>query len=176
MNRQTAARRRVKKRKTPGQNSRVKFGTILGIMLLAVFLGYLTARFVVGPVIGYDSDESPAKIAGDVGKDSEKDTEKTGEKSSEAAGTAEGEKKSDSVEESVPDEGFALQFGAFSTRDAAEKLASSLKEQGISAEIVKADDVFKVISPVVDTKEKALDELENLANKEIEDVFVTSFQ
>lgn len=176
MNRQTAARRRVKKRKTPGQNSRVKFGTILGIMLLAVFLGYLTARFVVGPVIGYDADESPAKITGEAGKDSEKDAEKTGEKSSEAAGTAEGGEKSDSGGKSVPADGFALQFGAFSTREAAEKLASSLKAQGISAEIVEADDVFKVISPVVDTKEKALDELEGLSDKEIEDVFITSFQ
>ena len=158
MNRQMAARRRVKKRKTAGQNSRMKFGVFLGIMVLAVIFGYLTARFIVGPMIGYDADESPARIAGE-----------------EKAGT---EQAVDPDEEdgSVPTEGFALQFGAFSTREAAEKLAASLNSQGISAEIVKADDVFKVISPVVDTKEKALNELESLSGKEVEDVFVASFE
>ncbi len=158
MNRQMAARRRVKKRKTAGQNSRMKFGVFLGIMVLAVLFGYLTARFIVGPMIGYDADESPARIAGE---------EKAG-----AEQAADPEKEDDAV----PTEGFALQFGAFSTREAAEKMAASLNSQGISAEIVKADDVFKVISPVVDTKEKALNELESLSGKEVEDVFVASFE
>lgn len=158
MNRQMAARRRVKKRKTAGQNSRMKFGVFLGIMVLAVLFGYLTARFIVGPMIGYDADESPARIAGE---------EKAG-----AEQAADPEKEDDAV----PTEGFALQFGAFSTREAAEKMAASLNSQGISAEIVKADDVFKVISPVVDTKEKALNELESLSGKEVEDVFIASFE
>ena len=174
MNRQMAARRRVKKRKTAGQNSRMKVGVFLGIMVLAVLCGYLSARFIVGPMIGYDADESPARIAGDSGKDSDKESDKASEKAEAERGT---EQAVDPDEEdgSVPTEGFALQFGAFSTREAAEKLAASLNSQGISAEIVKADDVFKVISPVVDTKEKALNELESLSDKEIEDVFVASF-
>ena len=175
MNRQMAARRRVKKRKTAGQNSRMKFGVFLGIMVLAVLCGYLSARFIVGPMIGYDADESPARIAGDSGKDSDKESDKASEKAEAEKAGAEQAADSDEEDDSVPTEGFALQFGAFSTREAAEKLAASLNSQGISAEIVKADDVFKVISPVVDTKEKALNELESLSDKEIEDVFVASF-
>ena len=76
----------------------------------------------------------------------------------------------------MPESCFALQFGAFSTREAAEKMAASLSQQGITTEIIKADDVFKVISPVMDTKEKALDALEKLEEKEVEDVFVASFE
>ena len=174
MNRQMAARRRVKKRKTAGQNSRMKFGVFLGIMVLAVIFGYLTARFIVGPMIGYDADESPARIAGDSGKESDQDAKQESGQDAEKAG-AEQAVDPDEEDGSVPTEGFALQFGAFSTREAAEKLAASLNSQGISAEIVKADDVFKVISPVVDTKEKALNELESLSEKEVEDVFVASF-
>ena len=174
MNRQMAARRRVKKRKTAGQNSRMKFGVFLGIMVLAVIFGYLTARFIVGPMIGYDADESPARIAGDSGKESDQDAKLESGQDAEKAG-AEQAVDSDEEDGSVPTEGFALQFGAFSTREAAEKLAASLNSQGISAEIVKADDVFKVISPVVDTKEKALDGLESLSEKDVEDVFVASF-
>ena len=174
MNRQMAARRRVKKRKTAGQNSRMKFGVFLGIMVLAVIFGYLTARFIVGPMIGYDADESPARIAGDSGKESDQDAKQESGQDAEKAG-AEQAVDPDEEDGSVPTEGFALQFGAFSTREAAEKLAASLNSQGISAEIVKADDVFKVISPVVDTKEKALNELDSLSEKEVEDVFVASF-
>ena len=182
MNRQMAARRRVKKRKTAGQNSRMKFGVFLGIMVLAVIFGYLTARFIVGPMIGYDADESPARIAGDSGKESDQDAKQESDQDAKLESGQDAEKAGaeqavdpDEEDGSVPTEGFALQFGAFSTREAAEKLAASLNSQGISAEIVKADDVFKVISPVVDTKEKALDELESLSEKEVEDVFVASF-
>ena len=28
-------------------------------MIMAVVLGYLTARFVIGPILGYNADESP---------------------------------------------------------------------------------------------------------------------
>ena len=87
MNRQMAARRRVKKRKTAGQNSRMKFGVFLGIMVLAVLCGYLSARFIVGPMIGYDADESPARIAGDSGKDSDKESDKASEKAEAERGT-----------------------------------------------------------------------------------------
>ncbi|MGN1415167.1 MAG: SPOR domain-containing protein [Anaerovoracaceae bacterium] len=147
----------------------------LGIMVLAVFFGYLTARFIVGPMIGFDADESPARIAGDSEKKSDQKAEQESGQDVEKAG-AEQAVDPDEEDGSVPTEGFALQFGAFSTREAAEKLAASLNSQGISAEIVKADDVFKVISPVVDTKEKALNALESLSEKAVEDVFVASFE
>ena len=42
-------RRRVKKRKRPNENSKMKFTVFLVIMIVAVALGYLTARFVIGP-------------------------------------------------------------------------------------------------------------------------------
>ena len=170
MNRQTA-RRRIRKRKAPGQKSKVKFGAFLGIMVLAVFLGFLTARFVVGPLIGYDADESPARLA------EEKNTgEKEKEKKTETEASTSGIKEEKESESAVPESGFALQVGAFSTREAAETMAASLSQQGITTEIIKADDVFKVISPVMDTKEKALDALEKLEEKEVEDVFVASFE
>ncbi len=54
-------RRRVKKRKRPNENSKMKFTVFLVIMIVAVALGYLTARFVIGPLLGYDADESPIK-------------------------------------------------------------------------------------------------------------------
>ena len=171
MNRQ-GSRRKVRKRRSPRENSRMKSSWIIGIIILAVLLGYLTARFVIGPIIGYDAEESPTKIAGqtDEDQDKEKDQDKD-KKDSDKDKNAD----ADQTVNAAPTEGYALQFGAFSTKEAAEKLAETLESQGIQTEIVEIDSVYKVISPVVDTKDKALDELDKLAEKEVTDVFVATF-
>ena len=158
MNRQQA-RRKIRKRKSTSQNSRMKFGTFLGIIVLAVFLGFLTARFVVGPLIGYDADESPARAASD---EKEKST---------------GEKDKDEKEVSAElEKGYALQFGAFSTEDAAQDHADNLKSSGITAEIIQDDDIYKVIGPILSTKEKALEALASLPENSVQDVFIASFK
>ena len=142
-------RRKIRKRKSKSDNSRVKIGVFVGIIVMAIVLGFLTARFVIGPIIGDNADESPVEL--------------------EETATAE-----DSVQEEMPEEGYALQFGAFSTRDAAEKLAEALQLKGIETKIVEADDVFKVITPMLDDKEAALKALEDSKEKNVEDVFITS--
>ena len=158
MNRQPA-RRKIRKRKSTSQNSRMKFGTFLGIIVLAVFLGFLTARFVVGPLIGYDAGESPARAASD---EKEKST---------------GEKDKDEKEVSAePEKGYALQFGAFSTEDAAQDLSDNLKSSGITSEIIQDDDIYKVIGPILSTKEKALEALASLPENSVQDVFIASFK
>ena len=75
----------------------------------------------------------------------------------------------------APEKGYALQFGAFSTREAAEELSKALKEKGIDTEIVEADSVFKVITPVIEEKDDALKALEDAKDKEVTDVFIASF-
>ena len=158
MNRQPA-RRKIRKRKSTSQNSRMKFGTFLGIIVLAVFLGFLTARFVVGPLIGYDAGESPARAASD---EKEKLT---------------GEKDKDEKEVSADlEKGYALQFGAFSTEDAAQDLFDNLKSSGITSEIIQDDDIYKVIGPILSTKEKALEALASLPENSVQDVFIASFK
>ena len=158
MNRQQT-RRKIRKRKSTSQNSMMKFGTFLGIIVLAVFLGFLTARFVVGPLIGYDAGESPARAASD---EKEKST---------------GEKDKDEKEVSAElENGYALQFGAFSTEDAAQDLADNLKRSGITAEIIQDDDIYKVIGPILSTKEKALEALASLPENSVQDVFIASFK
>ncbi len=158
-------RRKIRKRKSTSQNSRMKFGTFLGIIVLAVFLGFLTARFVVGPLIGYDAGESPARAASD-----EKEKE-SGEKDKKE------KKDTDDTEASAGlEKGYALQFGAFSTEDAAQDLADSLKSSGITTEIIKEEDIYKVIGPILSTKEKALEALASLPQNSVQDVFIASFK
>ena len=155
-------RRRVRKRKRPGENSRVKFAAFIAIMVLAVFLGYLTARFVIGPLLGYDADESPITLTGGAESDEQEETE-TG---STAGAEAEAE---------APEGGYALQFGVFSTKEAAEKLAGELVAKGIEADVIEDEEMFKVISPLIETKDEALSQLDGIRDKEVEDVFIASF-
>ena len=145
-------RRRVRKRKRPGENSRVKFAAFIAIMVLAVFLGYLTARFVIGPLLGYDADESPITLTGGAESDEQEETETE-----------------------TPEGGYALQFGVFSTKEAAEKLAGELVAKGIEADVIEDEEMFKVISPLIETKDEALSQLDGIKDKEVEDVFIASF-
>ena len=57
-----AGRRRVRKRKSRGEKSGFGLSILGGAVLAAILLGYLTARFVIGPIIGYNADESPIKV------------------------------------------------------------------------------------------------------------------
>lgn len=145
-------RRRVRKRRRPGEISKMKFAAVIAIMVSAVLLGYLTARFVIGPLLGYNADESPIKITGQQENNDDKD------------------KKENKLEK-----GYALQFGVFSTKEAADKLAGTLSEKGIETEVIEADNLFKVISPVIKTKEEAVTQLNNAKDKNVKDVFIASF-
>ena len=156
-------RRKIRKRKTKSENSRMKMGMFVGIILLAVVLGFLTARFVIGPIIGYNADESPVKLEQKDDKSKKTDAEQTEQKASLETG-----------QNQMPEEGYALQFGTFSTKDAAEKLAEALRLKGIETKIVEIDGVFKVISPMLDDKEAALKALQESKDKDVEDVFITS--
>ena len=155
-----AGRRRVKKRKSRGEKAGMRL-SILGVAILAaILLGYLTARFVIGPIIGYNADESPIKVTEQENKAGKTDSDKS-DKTQETA--------------AAPEKGYALQFGAFSSREAAEELSKALKEKGIDTEIVKVDSVFKVITPVIEEKDDAIKALDDVKDKEVTDVFIASY-
>jgi hypothetical protein len=154
-----AGRRKIRKRKAQAENSRMKLTVITGIMFLAVFLGFLTARFVIGPVIGYNADECEIRLADDNGEDSGETNQEQEQEVSTAS-----------------EKGYALQFGAFSTEDAAEEMSKQLGTKGVETEIVRAGDIYKVIGRISGDREEALSALEEIKNKEITDVFIASFQ
>ena len=141
----------------------------LGIIVLAVLLGFLTARFVIGPIIGYNADESPVQLNGADKVATEKDA---GADAAEDSNVSKVEKTANTEDEA--EKGYALQFGAFSTKDSAQELSDALESKGIKTKIVEADNVFKVISPVLEDKEEALKALSESKEKEVEDVFITS--
>jgi cytoskeletal protein RodZ len=162
--------RRIKKRKSQVQNSKVKFIGILVIMGIAVFLGYLTARFVIGSLLGYNSDESPITITEET-KDSTDSSQASTEDSTD-------DSASDSTDDSastVTSSGYALQFGAFSTESAAKELKETLAEKGIETNIVQDGEIYKVISPIIKQKDEAESKMSELKEQDVQDVFIASF-
>ncbi len=176
-------RRKIRKRRSRVQNSRMRIAVLGAIILSAIFLGFLTARFVIGPLIGYNADESRVELKQDSTIEGEqekqsKDKEEQGAAAANTGGNAQA--GSDTQTETAPDsempqEGYALQFGAFSTKEAAEKLAEALRLKGIETRIIQTKDAFKVISPVLADRTAALKALEESKEKDAEEVFITSF-
>ena len=152
-------RRRRMRRYRPGkENSMMKLGVILGIILCAVVLGYLTARFALGPLLGYDTEvlkpELPSKLTARLEDAAEKKTEsKENDKDKEARS-------------------YVLQFGRFDAKSGAETLLSQLEKDGIEAEIKEEDGSYRVSGETIETKEEALKQLEKLKDENNIDVFI----
>lgn len=158
MNRRKHKRRMAGRGTAARSNSALKggIGSVAAVMCIAALAGYLTAVYVIAPAL--DMDVAPFVF----NQDAENDSPETR--------TPETDTEPDEVE-GLAESGYVLQYGSFSTREAAEKCVSNLKLSGIEAEIMEKDGVYKVISQLFDTEEDARSTMEN--QKNIVDVFVT---
>ena len=178
-------RRKVRKRKGAVGNSRMKFGLFFGIIALTVGLGFLTARFAIGPLIGFHAEKSPIQELAERKETAEQQKQtaaaeeeasaKTtaGEQTGSAGSTAEKTEAESEENGGSTQAGYALQFGAFSSKAAAQSLSDALHEKGIDTKIVELDGVFKVLSPVSEGKTQALAALEKVKEKAVSEVFIT---
>ena len=71
-----------------------------------------------------------------------------------------------------------IQFGSFSSADAAGELLNELKNSGIDASVIQKDGLFKVVGQIFADKESALGSkasIDALTGAKYSDAFVTSF-
>ncbi len=185
-------RRKIRKYRSARRNSGVKFAGILVIMIVAVICGYLTARFIIAPLLGYDTEvlklDFPSKLTGflDRGDENQSDDaadseagDRTGDADSDAddSQSDDGDGKTASGDKGAEaDSGYALQFGIFTTEDRAQELADDLAADGIDARIREADGKYKVTSPLVDTKDEAVKMLKDTDTDRVKDVFITAIE
>lgn len=208
-------KRKIKRYRNTRRNSGVKFIGIIGIMVLAIVCGYLTARFVIAPLLGYDTEvlklNFPSKLTALTDREdkAEDETEKDEEKQNETQSETEANEQTDTGEDAGADSdldsdkdsvkdadsdsdkdsdtdtdadtepeksetksGYVLQFGVFSTRKRAEELRYKLKNDGISTEIRKAGDRFKVTGELFSTKEEAVAELKATKTGQVTGIFI----
>lgn len=173
-------RRRIRRHPAPyrGKKIQVNFVPVIVIICLSVCAGYLTAKYVVYPVLGYEpaglqifqqkdktSDPSEDKQEEKQTEKSEDLKETTVKATSEATETETPSASVDVIEDQIQSgkqTGYAIQFGSYSTKEAAENSVSQLKQSGITAEVVEKDGAYKVISRLFDTKDKAKTELKKM--------------
>lgn len=180
-----------KRRRRPsayqGRTMQISIMPVLVIICLSVCAGYLTAKYVVYPLLGYEPAELNVLEQLRPGADSKTEaTDKKMESSdpasvkktsqTEATETTTMEtRESGESETRLPSQkvledqaevkqtaGYALQFGSYSTEAAAKKSLKQLNSSGIKAKIVQKDGAYKIIGKLFDTKEEAKAHLSGL--------------
>lgn len=183
-------RRRPRRYRTAGYNRKMQmhFVPVIVIICLSICAGYFAAKYVIYPFLGYEptelqffkqqkkepADTDAAKELDNESLEAMAETEKPTESE-----TASETKKTDETKSSetrpseqtkiIEDEvevkevaGYALQFGSYSTKAAAQKTLKQLKSSGVTAEIKEIDGQYKIIGRLFDTKEKAKEALNQL--------------
>lgn len=141
------------------------FGIVLAIAL-SVIAGYFTATYLLGPAMGLKTQTNLIDLK------EEKETNVETKTVQEATQ----ENKETVVEDQVGEKdeqksGYALQYGSFSTKIAAEASVAELERTGIKTEIIEKDGTYKVIGKLFDTESEARTQLEE--QKGLVDVFIT---
>ena len=136
------------------------FTTVVIVICLSLIAGYLAAVYIVGPVLGLDT----APLTFNEETSGNDDTKKESEEQQDT--------DSDEID-GLAESGYVLQYGSFSSREAAESCVSDLKLSGIEAEILEKDGAYKVVSPLFDTEQEARAKMET--QKNYVDVFITHF-
>lgn len=181
----------------------VNLFAIIAIIGLAVLMGFLTTKFVVYPLIlgeeatfetdfgsiiaGHKENENSDTNSGNeesVGNDADKANLDSSENQPDLSGnpvtdpSALKDKADNDIKDAGSDfSGYSIQYGSFSTEDAANELVSELRASGLTAQIVRKDDMYKVIGQLFKTKEEAVSAKNDVimyANPEYADVFVTN--
>ncbi len=183
----------------------VNLFAVIVIIGLAVALGFLTTKYVVYPLIlgqeasfdvvlgkiGFGGDKDDDKNSGTESEESNLDDSKSTDNSAGidnnsganiAIPTTEagisGQEAEGSTDEQPLTSGYMIQFGSFSSEDAAGELLNELKNSGIDASVIQKDGLFKVVGQIFADKESALGSkasIDALTGAKYSDAFVTSF-
>lgn len=145
----------------------MKFARILVIMVAAVICGYLTARFVIAPLLGYDTEvlklDFPSKFFALI--EQKEPEEEIPQQVSE---------KDDKDTDAGTEKGYALQFGVFAEKERAEKLMRQLKDDGIDVKIRETEGKYKVTGQLVQSKQEAITMLKGTSTTRVSGIFITT--
>lgn len=151
------------------RHKKTAFTPVILILCLSVVCGYATAKYVVEPVVNYVpqlTGEKTEEIKED--EKSSDETRSTEEKETKATDNiVEGDVN---VEDAGKVKGYALQFGCYSVKNAAENARASLGNKNL--DIVEQNGMYKIIGKIYKTKEAAKKELEK--NYEADKAFITT--
>ena len=137
------------RRKKLRNSKKLNFAPIVVILCMSVGCGYVTAKYIVDPVVNY-----VPQILADKGEDKEAAQEGTEDKTTLIEDDVD-------VETTEEISGYALQFGSYSDKASAEKAMKSIDEKGL--QIIEQDNLYKIIGAIYKSKADAKTALEDLS-------------
>ena len=139
------------------------FIPVILILCLSVGCGYATAKYVVDPVVNY----VPQLTAENEKKTDEEKTDgtKNTDKSSNGSSVVEDDIKVQETQVA----GYAVQFGCYSSKAAAESAMSSVGISGL--QVIEQNKMYKITGEIFDSKDKAK---EALKSSGVDKAFVTT--
>lgn len=151
-------------RRGPGNKAKLTFAPVIVILCLSVGCGYATAKYVVDPVVNYVpelmAEEPQQSTEESVDTEQEEENAQGSDGKSDAADDAtdraiiEDEAK---VRQSGKIAGYALQFGCYSSREAAETVLPTLGIDNL--QIIEQGNLYKIIGQTYQTKGEAKEAL-----------------
>lgn len=147
-------RRRGSRRNRAMRKEKLNFTPVIVMLCLSVGCGYAAAKYVVDPVVNY----VPAMM-------SEKE-QTAEEKETTAAEDNTAEIKTEVVEDEVDVKetgevsGYALQFGCYSAKAAAEAVMPTIGVEGL--QVIEQDGMYKIVGEIYKTKDEAKTALNEL--------------
>ena len=127
-------RRKHRRNRRRVPEKKLGFNSVLIAVIAAVIAGYLTARFIVYPIMGIDFPGLDAvweRYRPSVPEEKAETTESKGDRL------------------------YAIQYGSFTTEKGAEKRAQELEDSGTDADIIEDGGYYKVIGETFKDKEEA---------------------
>ena len=134
--------------------NKLTFAPVIVMLCLSVGCGYAAAKYVVDPVVNYVPQLKAEKSQ----------QEATGQENDQTEKADIIEDEADVIEKGNIS-GYALQFGCYSGKAAAESTKTSIDVENL--QVIEQDDLYKIIGEIYKTKEeakKALDELPDSTN------------
>lgn len=129
------------------------------ILCVSIGCGYAAAKYVVEPVVNY-VPRAVEMSAQNKSSEAEKNTEEPAKVVEDTV----------DVKDTKSVSGYAVQFGCFSSRDAAEAVKNNIDVQGL--QIIENNDMYKIIGEIYSEKEKAKQALKEVPDGI--DAFVTA--
>ena len=149
------------------RRAKPNFTPVILILCLSVACGYATAKYVVEPVVNYVPQFVAENSQNDEVTEDEPEMESKEKSPENDSKVVEDDVNVKSTEDVS---GYALQFGCYSSKAAAQNAESSLDINGLR--ILEQDGMYKIIGKVYESKEQAKEALEGSDYKE--KAFVTT--
>ncbi|MGN0703981.1 MAG: SPOR domain-containing protein [Lentihominibacter sp.] len=157
--RRTAAHRR-RNGSARHRNTGNSLKLVAVILCVSVGCGYATAKYVVEPVVNYTPQTEESQTMDDSSGSGETGTSESVEVIEDAA----------EINDAETAAGYAVQFGCYSSRAAAEAVKDNIDIQGL--QIIEYNKMYKITGEIYSDKEKAKKALAELP--EDIDAFVTA--